>query len=229
MTTLEAKPRPAKGYKGMGMEGFVARWYARTTHQDLSAFAEEAERVAKTLRTEADVLEVAPGPGYFAIELAKRGSFHITGLDISHTFVQIATANAAAEGLSIDFRQGNASTMPFADQSFDFVYCRAAFKNFSQPVEAINQMHRVLRSGGRAVICDLRKDASMDDVNAYIKQSGRSRMDALLTRWTFRALLIKRAYSRGEFLAMAHESRFGDCRIETDAIGMNVEFEKAKS
>lgn len=37
---------------------------------------------------DAAVLEVAPGPGYFAVELAKLGRFHVTGLDVSRTFVE---------------------------------------------------------------------------------------------------------------------------------------------
>ena len=106
------------------------------------------------------VLEVAPGPGYFCIELAKLGDYSITGLDISHTFVEIASKKAAEAGVHVDFRQGNASSMPFADNTFDFLLCRAAFKNFGQPVRALQEMCRVLKPGGRGLIIDLRKDAS---------------------------------------------------------------------
>ena len=66
------------------------------------------------------VLEVAPGPGYFSIELAKLGAYSITGLDISHTFVEIAAKKAAEAGVHVEFRQGNASSMPFARQLFRF-------------------------------------------------------------------------------------------------------------
>jgi len=67
------------------------------------------------------VLEVAPGPGFFAIELAKLGDFKITGLDLSRTFVEIAMENAGNAGAKIDFRLGNSSAMPFASESFDFI------------------------------------------------------------------------------------------------------------
>ncbi|HSY42298.1 MAG TPA: class I SAM-dependent methyltransferase, partial [Candidatus Acidoferrum sp.] len=128
MTQQTTKP-----YIGMGMEGFVARWYARNTQRDLTDFRRQAGEIATQLTPQADVLEVAPGPGYFAIELAKLGDFKITGLDISHTFVQMAQASARKQGAKISFRQGNASAMPFEPNSFDFIFCRAAFKNFSQP------------------------------------------------------------------------------------------------
>jgi hypothetical protein len=47
-------------------------------------------------------------------------------------------------------------------------------------------MHRVLRPGGEAMVVDLCKDASLDEIDTYVKQSGRSRIDAWMTRWTFR-------------------------------------------
>ena len=60
-----------KGYKGLGMEGFTAKWYASQTIKSLDEFMALARRVADELPPGSRVLEVAPGPGYFAIELAK--------------------------------------------------------------------------------------------------------------------------------------------------------------
>ena len=79
-------PRIAKPFKGPAMEGRIARWYARNTKGD-TRFRTIAEGVAATLAPGARILEVAPGPGYFAIDLAKRG-FSVTGVDISRTFVE---------------------------------------------------------------------------------------------------------------------------------------------
>jgi ubiquinone/menaquinone biosynthesis C-methylase UbiE len=226
MHELIMTQQASKPYIGLGMEGFVARWYAKSTKNDLNSFRTEAQKVAAQLKPGADVLEVAPGPGYFSIELARLGSFKITGLDISRTFVQIAQQNAAEQSVRVDFRQGNASAMPLEPQSFDFVYCRAAFKNFSQPVEAINEMHRVLRPGGTAQIVDLRKDVSMDEINAYFKNTGRGWFDAMFTRLAFRNFLIKRAYTKQDFLDMAKKSQFGGCQVDTTAIGLAVHFQK---
>jgi ubiquinone/menaquinone biosynthesis C-methylase UbiE len=143
----------------MAMEGWIARWYARLTGKSLPQFQKEAKKIAEELPQGSSVLEVAPGPGYLSVELAKFG-LRVTGLDISHSFVKMARENAAAAGVTVDFQQGNASAMPFADASFDFVICRAAFKNFSEPVKAINEMVRVLKPGGRALIHDLDRLAS---------------------------------------------------------------------
>src|SRR5579863_10735126 len=102
-----------KGYRGMGMTGALAHWYAATTRKSMSDFERLARRVAGEISPGAGVLEVAPGPGYFAIELAKLGDYRVTGLDISETFVEIARKNAQRAGVHADFRHGNASTMPF--------------------------------------------------------------------------------------------------------------------
>ena len=177
-----------KGYKGIGMEDRIAAWYARNTARDISDFSAPAQRVTATLPAGSRILEVAPGPGSLAIEIARRGEYQVTGLDISHSFVEIATRNARQANVNVDFRHGK--------NTFDLISCRAAFKNFSQPVAAMNEMHRVLKPGGRALIFDLRKDASMDDINAYIKQSDLGWANSAIYKVTFRHVLLPRAYSR---------------------------------
>lgn len=217
-----------KGYKGMGMEGRIAAWYARNTARDMPDFIALAERVTTALPAgRRRILEVAPGPGYLAIEIARRGAYQVTGLDISHTFVEIATRNAHEAHVEIDFQQGNAAAMPFPDNSFDLILCRAAFKNFTQPIAAMNEMHRVLTPGGRALIVDLRKDASMDDVNAYIKQSDLGWANSLIYRATFRYLLLPRAYTKQEFVDMASKSAFAGARIDASGIGFEVTLQKS--
>jgi len=188
-----------KPWKGTGMEGWVAHWYTRARRNDMEDFRREAVAAARRLRGGSDVLEVAPGPGFFSIEMARLGDFRITGLDISQTLVAIARQNARNAGAKVDFRLGNASAMPFDDESFDFVYCSAAFKNFSEPVKVLDEMHRVLRPWGEAIVVDLCKDASLDDIDSYVKNSGRSRIDAWMTKWTFLNMLLKRAYTQDDF------------------------------
>ena len=211
-----------KGYKGVGMEGRVASWYAKNTAKDMAEFAALADRLAKEVPAGGRILEVAPGPGYLAIEVTKRGRYEVTGLNISKTFVEIAARNARQASLRIDFRQGNASAMPFSGDTFDLIVCRAAFKNFSQPVAAMNEMHRVLKPGGRALIIDLRNDASMDDIEAYINAARLGWANSLIYKLTFRYLLIPRAYSKQQFTDMASRSQFGAAEIGESGIGFEI-------
>jgi ubiquinone/menaquinone biosynthesis C-methylase UbiE len=215
-----------KGYKGIGMEGRIAAWYARNTARDMPDFAALAQRVTAGLPAGSSILEVAPGPGYLAVEIARRGAYPVTGLDISHTFVEIAKRNARNAHVDIDFRWGNASAMPFPEHTFDLILCRAAFKNFSQPLAAMNEMHRVLKPGGRALIVDLRKDASIDDIDEYIRQSDLGWANSIIYKVTFRYLLLPRAYSRQQLEVMAANSAFAHARIEASGIGFEVTLQK---
>ncbi len=210
-----------KGYKGMGMEGFVARWYANLTGKSRQEFQALARRMADELPPGSRVLEVAPGPGYFAVELAKLG-YPVTGLDISRTFVEIARKNAEQAGVRVEFRQGDAAAMPFADQSFDFLLCRAAFKNFTQPVRALQEMHRVLRPGGRAVIIDLRRDASPECISRAVDSMNTGALNRLITRLTFRFMLLKRAYTTREFEEMVAQTEFAAGKIHEDGFGLEI-------
>jgi ubiquinone/menaquinone biosynthesis C-methylase UbiE len=215
-----------KGYKGMGMNGPVAGWYARNTGKDLEPFRQEARDAAAELPSGSRVLEVAPGPGYWSVELAKKGSYQIVGLDISESLVKIATDNARKAGVDVEFRRGNASAMPFDSSSFDFIYCRAAFKNFSEPIAALDEMYRVLKPGGKAVIVDLRKDTPIGEINSAVDQMRLGWINSRLTKWIFKHVLLKRAYPQDEFRRMVAQTPFGTCRIKTASIGMEVTLSK---
>src|SRR5439155_26714078 len=93
-----------KPYKGLPMEGIIATWYARNTANDVRGTRKCASSVADRLKPSARVLEVAPGPGYLAIAIAKLGDYSVWGLDISHSFVRIADQNACKTGVSFDYR-----------------------------------------------------------------------------------------------------------------------------
>ena len=222
MSAYEATASTTRPYKGWGMEGAVAKWYAALTKKSLDDFKALARRIAEEIPPQSRVLEVAPGPGYFSIELAKSGGYQITGLDISKTFVKIARANAAKAGVQVDFQQGNASSMPFADESFDFLLCRAAFKNFSEPKRALEEMHRVLRPGGQALIIDLRRDASREFISQAVDGMNLSAVNRLMTKLTFRFMLLKRAYTKSEFEQMIASTKFRDFKIREDLIGLEI-------
>jgi len=204
------------------MEGMVAKWYAANTAKSFDEFTRLAQRIAAQLPRGSTVLEVAPGPGYFCVELAKLGPYSITGLDISHTFVAMAARNAAAAGVQVDFRQGTASKMPFASDSFDFLLCRAAFKNFAEPVRALQEMRRMLKPGGRGLIIDLRHDASPESIDRHVDTMGLSAFNRLLTKLAFRTMLLKSAYTTEQFQYMLSQAGFHSVDIQADDMGFEI-------
>jgi ubiquinone/menaquinone biosynthesis C-methylase UbiE len=211
-----------KPYKGMGMEGGVARWYAGLTKKSLADFKALARRVAAEVAPGGSVLEVAPGPGYFAIELAKLSDYRVTGLDISETFVRIARAGAREANVQARFERGDASSMPFEDGQFDYVVCRAAFKNFSRPLGALNEMYRVLKPGGRALIIDMRRDASHESMRQAANEMSLGPLNREIVYLTFRFMLLRRAYTRAEFEQMFARTGFSNVQIHEGLIGLEI-------
>jgi len=215
-----------KAHGDRGMEGMVAKWYAANTAEVMNEYSELAQRIAGEIAAGSRVLEVAPGPGYFCIELAKLGSYAITGLDISRTFVKIAAKKAAEAGVPVDFQQGSASNMPFPRGSFDFLLCPAAFKNFAQPVEALGEMCRVLKPGGRGLIIDLRGDASPTLISRHVDGMGLSPVNKVLTKMAFRTMLLKSAYTREQFQMMLAKTEFSKAEIAEADIGLEISMTK---
>jgi ubiquinone/menaquinone biosynthesis C-methylase UbiE len=204
------------------MEGMLAGWYAKNTAKDLPEFEACASRIAAHLRPESRVLEVAPGPGYLAIALARLGPYRIAGIDISRAFVRIAAENAARAGVEAEFQHGDAAAIPYPADTFDFIVCRAAFKNFADPVGALGEMHRVLRPGGETLIIDMRKDASNEAIDSTVEDMKLGSMNTFITRAIFKYSLRKRAYSKADFQRMVAATPFRSAEIREQAIGFEV-------
>ena len=205
-------------FKDIGITGTLSRWYDKNTREHrIDEMRQYAAEVARHLNEKANVLEIAPGPGYLSIELAKMGNYNITGMDISADFVEICKTNAARENVNIIFVQGNVSQMPFEENAFDFIICSAAFKNFKEPVTALQEMYRVLKKGGTALIIDMRGDAekkSLEEEAARISKSGFERMFMVQT---FKSL-CKYAYTKIEIESMIKQITF----VKTDIQEANI-------
>jgi ubiquinone/menaquinone biosynthesis C-methylase UbiE len=211
-----------KPHADRGIEGLAAKWYAANTAEMMKEYIDLARRISGQIAQNSTVLEVAPGPGYFSIGLAKLGSYAITGLDISHTMVRMAAKKAAKAGVEADFKQGSASNMPFPAGSFDFLLCRAAFKNFAQPVSALQEMCRVLRPGGRGLIIDLKRNASPEEVSRAVDAMGLSWFNRIMTRLAFKTMLIKSAYTKEEFQQMLAQANFSSVEIDEGDMGLEI-------
>jgi ubiquinone/menaquinone biosynthesis C-methylase UbiE len=211
------------------MEGMTARWYARQrgTPSQIAVVRAEAARLVASLPEHADVLEIAPGPGYLAVELARLGGLRVTGLDISRTMVEIAREQAESAGVEVNFRHGDVSRMPFPDASFDGIVCQAAFKNFRQPVAALDEMYRVLRPGGVAVIQDMRKDATGADIETEVRGQGLGWFNGFVTRRVLEGLR-RRAYTTAAFQQLVAASRFETCDVDVGGIGLEVRLTRSR-
>jgi len=99
-----------------------------------------------------DVLEVAVGTGLNFPHYP--AGVRLTGLDISPAMLDIARTRAAELGREVELCEGDAQALPFADESFDTVVCTLGLCGVPDERGAIDEMHRVLRSGGKLLLLD---------------------------------------------------------------------------
>ena len=94
------------------------------------------------------VLDVACGTGVVAITAARRGA-RVRGLDLSPALLEDARRNAAVINAEIEFLEGDAEELPYADASFDVVLSQFGHMFAPRPEIALAEMLRVLKPGGR--------------------------------------------------------------------------------
>jgi ubiquinone/menaquinone biosynthesis C-methylase UbiE len=206
--------------KDVGIYGLAAKWYDKNTRNNrLAEMQGYANEVASCVSSNANILEVAPGPGYLSIELARKG-FNITGVELSPDFVRIAKNNAREAGVKVNFIEGNASNLPGEDNFFDFIICSAAFKNFKDPVKVLHEMHRVLKQGGTALIIDMNREATNKDIGDEIK--GMKGFDKYFVKFSFMTFVKQGAYTKEEFEAFLKEIPFKDYNIKKEGLSLYV-------
>lgn len=106
-----------------------------------------------------EVLDVACGTGDFSIAIARAAApgSHVTGLDLSEGMMKIGREKVASEGLEgiVSMEQGDCEQLGFPDCSFDRVSVAFGVRNFEHLETGLQEMLRVLRPGGKAVILEL--------------------------------------------------------------------------
>ena len=119
-------------------------------------FAPWAERLVDRAGLQAGdrVLDVATGTGIVArraaAEVGDGGS--VVGVDIDDGMLEVARERARDVHPAIEWREGDASDLPFSDGAFDAVFCQQGLQLFDDPVAALEEMRRVLSPDGVAVL-----------------------------------------------------------------------------
>jgi demethylmenaquinone methyltransferase/2-methoxy-6-polyprenyl-1,4-benzoquinol methylase len=138
-----------------GMFDGVARRYDRT-NTVLSGGNDILWRAA-TVRAVAPVageriLDVAAGTGTSSAALARSGA-RVVAVDFSPGMI----AEGRRRHKKIEFIEANAEKLPFGDDEFDAVTISFGLRNVNDPKQALSEMYRVLKPGGRLVVCEFSK------------------------------------------------------------------------
>ncbi|MFC1607379.1 class I SAM-dependent methyltransferase [Candidatus Latescibacterota bacterium] len=133
-------------------------------------------------RSEGSILDIGTGPGWLLIKLHQISSrLQVTGLDVSPSMVTKARNNLAKAGLShvIEVKEGNASSLPFGDCSFDVVVSTGSIHHWKYPSTALDEIHRVLKNGGYGLIYDLVSDTPASVLRETAREFGKLHMVSL--------------------------------------------------
>lgn len=108
-------------------------------------------------------LDVACGSGNAAIRAAAAGA-DVVGVDLTPEMFGAARRNAAAAGVAVDWVEGDAEALPFADESFDVVLSVFGCMFAPRHEVAARELGRVLAPGGRLVVCSWTPQSAVADL-----------------------------------------------------------------
>lgn len=105
-------------------------------------------------RPDAVVLDVACGTGDLATEMQQHAKAKIIGTDFCRPMLAIAAEKNTKNNLAIPYMEGDAMSLPFADDQFDAVTIAFGLRNLSHFEDGLRELRRILKPGGKLVVLE---------------------------------------------------------------------------
>jgi ubiquinone/menaquinone biosynthesis C-methylase UbiE len=112
--------------------------------------------------------------------------------------------------------------MPFEANKFNFIICVLSFKNFKEPIKALQEMYRVLKPGGMTLIMDLNRKASLQATKKVAENMGLQGISTYIAG----AIQRSAAYSRDELETFISSTEFKDYEIRKSDMGFSAYLKK---
>ena len=157
------------------------------------------------------LLDVGTGTGVFVPYLLRRigRRGRLVTLDFAEEMLKRARAKNCNG--NIEYLNGDVTNMPLSDEIFDIVVCYSSFPHFQNKPKSLNEISRVLKKGGRLVICHTSSRAAINDIHRQIPVvqndiiPGESEMQTMLSMAGFGGIAI--CDNGDSYLASARKSR----------------------
>jgi len=179
----------------------------------------ETAEILKHGITQGCSLEIGPGPGYLGLEWLKHTQgTTLKGLDISTDMIGVAEHNAEEYGLSerVEYVHSSGSKMPFGDHTFDAVFTNGSLHEWADPQGTFNEIGRLLKSGGKVLISDFRRD--MPGIGRWflwINCTPKEIRPGLTTS-------INAAYTPDELKKLIKGTKLESCEISSNLLGLLI-------
>jgi len=134
-----------------------------------------------------NVLEIGCGLGTDAVEFARAGA-NYTGIDLTPRSIELVARRFEMLGLSGRLRVADAESLPFEAEEFDLVYSHGVLHHTPDPQKAFDEIHRVLKPGGTAMIMLYHKNS----YNYYVNIMFLRRLGAQLLRFDWGPNLVNK-------------------------------------
>jgi len=147
-------------------DALAAEWDLTYTAEDLERLTHIVDKL--NMAEGMDILDLGCGTGILFDMLRRKvtGSGTVTGIDFSIEMARKAHRNFPFDNVNVV--DADATALPFADGSFDVAVAFAAFPHFSDQQKAIDEVHRVLKSGAKFHIIHLESAREISRVHHEI-------------------------------------------------------------
>ena len=177
-------------------------------------FERITEVLGRLLPCEA-LLDAGCGDGRYLAALRSLGYVppRVAGIDIADSILATAASATAAAGVPAELVRANLEELPFEDEAFDVILCTQVIEHLLDPIQALQELHRVLQPGGVLLITT---DHRGNRVSRFL--NGPRTMLVRLLRLRGRRRRVHfphRDFERDEFSGMLHAAGFSVRRIET--------------
>jgi len=174
------------------------------------------------LRSSGTAVEIGMGPSPILLDrLSSRFEGCLVGTDIDPRSISLSLRRVQA-GNRIGLIVCAAESLPFKDGGIDLILSINSLHHWTSPTQVLVEIRRVLRRNGRALIADLRRDLSQNELRSLERQ-----YDGIVLKYRFRKS-VSESYLPDEILAIASQAGFDDCRIRMQATGMLIKLHKRR-